>query len=219
MEETGSLSFNSSNNEFTEGGQRGLPDEPPPPLRQPVSQSAHAEDDDFRPRSPNENSRKRTSIDFTIRPKKRKSLRCDDPACHNRTFADEPNLNRHFREVHGQAQYHCPVKICERHTRGFKRRDNCINHQKRSHGNLQPPTKGQGDDALSPGQHSTQMNYDDDTASSNESEEQGTEDLGSKGSETLLEKMEILKALLRKKKKVEAEIARVKGELQQALQT
>jgi hypothetical protein len=153
------------------------------------------------------------------RSKKRKSLRCEDPACHNRTFADEPNLNRHQREVHGKAQYYCPIKTCERHTRGFKRRDNCINHQKRSHGTLLPVTKSHELNSLGTRQYAGTTTDDGDLPSSNESEGQYNEDnLSPKESEPLLEKMEVLKGLLRKKERVEAEISRVKGELQQALQ-
>ena len=154
-------------------------------------------------------------------PKKRnRNLTCYDPACNNRTFADEPNLNRHQREVHGQAQYHCPVETCERHLRGFKRRDNCINHQKRSHGNLKSLKKERDNYAMISRDSSIHVTEDGDAASSGESEERGVEEsMVSKGSDALLQKkMDNLRALLRKKKKVEEEIARARAELQQALQ-
>jgi len=153
-------------------------------------------------------------------PKKRnRSLTCDNPACHNRTFADEPNLNRHQREVHGHAQYHCPVEACERHTRGFKRRDNCINHQKRSHGNLKSLKKIPDDNIQASRDGSIHVTENGGGASSSEGEERSVEEnMASKGSDTLEQKLDSLKALLRKKKKVEEEILRAREELQQALQ-
>lgn len=63
------------------------------------------------------------------------------------------------------------------------------------------------------------MTEDGDSASSGESEEHGWEDnMARKESDTLLEKMDNLRALLRKKKRVEEEIARATADLQQALQ-
>jgi hypothetical protein len=60
---------------------------------------------------------------------------------------------------------------------------------------------------------------DGDAVSSNNSDENGIEEnLALKGSDTLLQKMDNLRALLRKRKKVEEEIARARAELQQALQ-
>lgn len=67
---------------------------------------------------------------------------------------------------------------------------------------------------------SIHVTEDGDAASSGESEERGVEEsMVSKGSDALLQKkMDNLRALLRKKKKVEEEIARARAELQQALQ-
>lgn len=103
--------------------------------------------------------------------------------------------------------------------RGFKRRDNCINHQKRSHGNLKILTKVRNDNALASRDGLIHVTEDGDGVSSNESEERGIEeDMVLKGSETLLLKLDNLRALLRKKKRVEEEIARARAELHQALQ-
>jgi hypothetical protein len=104
--------------------------------------------------------------------------------------------------------------------RGFKRRDNCINHQKRSHGNLKILTKVRNDNALASQDGLIHVTEDGDGASSNESEERVIEeDMVLKGSETLLLKLDNLRALLRKKKRVEEEIARARAELHQALQS
>jgi hypothetical protein len=103
--------------------------------------------------------------------------------------------------------------------RGFKRRDNCINHQKRSHGDLQALSKARQHNALGSRDSSIHVTDDGDAVSSNNSDENGIEEnLALKGSDTLLQKMDNLRALLRKRKKVEEEIARARAELQQALQ-
>jgi hypothetical protein len=66
---------------------------------------------------------------------------------------------------------------------------------------------------------SIHLTEDGDGVSSNESEERGAEDnMALKVSDTLLQKMDNLKVLLRKKKRVEEKIARAQAELQEALQ-
>jgi hypothetical protein len=103
--------------------------------------------------------------------------------------------------------------------RGFKRRDNCINHQKRSHGNLQSLTNTRVANAMLSRDSSIHVTEDGDIASSTESEERGLEEnLVAEASEAVMQKMDNLKALLRKRKRVEEEIARATTELQQALQ-
>lgn len=65
---------------------------------------------------------------------------------------------------------------------------------------------------------SNHVTEDCDAESSDESSELGAENVALKGSDTLLPKLDNLRALLRKKKKVEEEIAKARAELQQALQ-
>jgi hypothetical protein len=66
---------------------------------------------------------------------------------------------------------------------------------------------------------SIHMTEDSIAVSSEESEERGVEDdMALRGSDALLQKMDNLKVLLRKRKKVEEEIARARAELQEALQ-
>ena len=65
---------------------------------------------------------------------------CDRPGCEARAFGDIGGLFRHQREVHKRpagdrpiTEYTCPDKTCERHTRGFPRRWNLLEHQRRIH--------------------------------------------------------------------------------------
>jgi hypothetical protein len=46
---------------------------------------------------------------------------------------DRGSLNRHEREVHGSPAYLCPIASCNRHTKGFNRKYNLFEHQKRCH--------------------------------------------------------------------------------------
>lgn len=67
--------------------------------------------------------------------------RCDMPACDAPAFGDAGGLFRHQREVHKSrdgdrpiTEYLCPDRRCERNTRGFPRRWNLLEHQRRIHG-------------------------------------------------------------------------------------
>ncbi|KAN0099015.1 hypothetical protein V8E51_014678 [Hyaloscypha variabilis] len=54
-------------------------------------------------------------------------------ACRHPQFGDKGGLDRHAREVHGSKAYCCPITTCKRHTRGFPRKYNLFEHQKRCH--------------------------------------------------------------------------------------
>lgn len=43
-------------------------------------------------------------------------------------------LKRHCREVHGSKLHYCPFRSCNRHTRGFARKYNLLQHQAHCHG-------------------------------------------------------------------------------------
>lgn len=67
--------------------------------------------------------------------------RCDRPGCEAPAFGDIGGLFRHQREVHKSregdrpfTEHFCPDGSCERHTRGFPRRWNLLEHQRRIHG-------------------------------------------------------------------------------------
>lgn len=75
-------------------------------------------------------------MDRHLRPYKCDRVGCDAPA-----FGDAGGLFRHQREVHKSrdgdrvlSEYFCPDVRCERHTRGFPRRWNLMEHQRRIHG-------------------------------------------------------------------------------------
>lgn len=67
--------------------------------------------------------------------------RCDKPDCEAPAFGDIGGLFRHQREVHkirdGDrpiVEHFCPDPSCDRNSRGFPRRWNLLEHQRRIHG-------------------------------------------------------------------------------------
>jgi hypothetical protein len=58
---------------------------------------------------------------------------CHHASCNGKSFGDKGGFERHKREVHGSQAYKCPVLSCKRHKRGFNRRYNLLEHQKRAH--------------------------------------------------------------------------------------
>jgi hypothetical protein len=65
---------------------------------------------------------------------------------------------RHCREVHGSKVHYCPFRSCNRHTRGFARKFNLLQHQEHCHGD-QLLTRQRG----TPGSLSTELlGHDDD---------------------------------------------------------
>jgi hypothetical protein len=64
---------------------------------------------------------------------------CHQQPCANKSFGDKAGLQRHEREVHSSKTdaHTCPFPSCKRNKRGFHRRYNLLEHQKRAHG-LQP---------------------------------------------------------------------------------
>ncbi|KAH8654638.1 hypothetical protein BGZ60DRAFT_435756 [Tricladium varicosporioides] len=58
---------------------------------------------------------------------------CPVPNCKHPRFGDKGGLDRHKREVHGSKFYCCPNISCKRHTKGFPRKYNLFEHQKRCH--------------------------------------------------------------------------------------
>ncbi|CZR66696.1 uncharacterized protein PAC_16597 [Phialocephala subalpina] len=69
---------------------------------------------------------------------------CQVPNCKHTRFGDKSGLDRHNREVHGSQTHYCPITSCKRHVRGFPRKYNLFEHQKRCHSsqspNLAPPS-------------------------------------------------------------------------------
>jgi hypothetical protein len=58
---------------------------------------------------------------------------CQVPNCKHTRFGDKGGLDRHNREVHGSQTHCCPITSCKRHVRGFPRKYNLFEHQKRCH--------------------------------------------------------------------------------------
>ncbi|KAH6699004.1 hypothetical protein BKA61DRAFT_583041 [Leptodontidium sp. MPI-SDFR-AT-0119] len=58
---------------------------------------------------------------------------CNEAPCNNLSFSDQACLSRHLREKHGSEKYYCPVSTCKRHRKGFPRRWNLLDHNKRCH--------------------------------------------------------------------------------------
>ena len=69
---------------------------------------------------------------------------CQVPNCKHTRFGDKSGLDRHNREVHGSQTHCCPITSCKRHVRGFPRKYNLFEHQKRCQSsqslNLAPPS-------------------------------------------------------------------------------
>lgn len=66
---------------------------------------------------------------------------CGVPGCKHPRFGDKGGLDRHTREVHGTQSYRCPITSCRRYTKGFPRKYNLFEHQKRCHpGQSQNPS-------------------------------------------------------------------------------
>ena len=73
--------------------------------------------------------RRRRHQDKHLRPYK-----CHYVSCNHKSFGDKGGLDRHKREVHGSQVYTCPILSCKRNKKGFHRRYNLLEHQKRAHG-------------------------------------------------------------------------------------
>jgi hypothetical protein len=63
---------------------------------------------------------------------------CQVPNCKHTRFGDKGGLDRHNREVHGSQTHCCPITSCKRHVRGFPRKYNLFEHQKRCHSSQSP---------------------------------------------------------------------------------
>jgi hypothetical protein len=59
--------------------------------------------------------------------------KCTISSCTVKDFSNLGDLRRHRREVHSSPSFICPVVTCNRHRRGFGRRDNLTQHLKRTH--------------------------------------------------------------------------------------
>jgi uncharacterized Zn-finger protein len=59
--------------------------------------------------------------------------KCTVSGCTVKDFSNLGDLRRHRREVHSSPSFICPVVTCNRHRRGFGRRDNLTQHLKRTH--------------------------------------------------------------------------------------
>ncbi|KAN0102279.1 hypothetical protein V8E51_012789 [Hyaloscypha variabilis] len=62
-----------------------------------------------------------------------KPFNCSVPGCRHPQFSDKGGFDRHTREVHGNMAHYCPIPSCKRHTKGFPRKYNLFEHQKRCH--------------------------------------------------------------------------------------
>ena len=65
--------------------------------------------------------------------KHKRPYKCLIRNCKVRDFSNSGDLRRHQRAVHGQQKLFCPVVTCKRHTNGFGRKDNWMEHLKRVH--------------------------------------------------------------------------------------
>lgn len=68
-------------------------------------------------------------MDKHIRPYK-----CHVSGCKVKDFSNAGDLRRHCREVHTSPAFTCPIAACKRYREGFGRKDNLLQHLKRTHG-------------------------------------------------------------------------------------
>ncbi|KAH8749776.1 hypothetical protein F5882DRAFT_80484 [Hyaloscypha sp. PMI_1271] len=59
--------------------------------------------------------------------------KCPITECKVKDFSNAGDLRRHRREVHTSPAFTCPITTCKRHRKGFGRKDNLIQHLKRTH--------------------------------------------------------------------------------------
>ncbi|KAH8748501.1 hypothetical protein BGZ57DRAFT_776515 [Hyaloscypha finlandica] len=59
--------------------------------------------------------------------------KCPITGCKVKDFSNAGDLRRHRREVHTSPAFTCPITTCKRHRKGFGRKDNLIQHLKRTH--------------------------------------------------------------------------------------
>jgi hypothetical protein len=59
---------------------------------------------------------------------------CSHKSCNRKNFSNKSGLERHKREVHSSQNFICPIRSCDRSKKGFHRRHNLREHQKRVHG-------------------------------------------------------------------------------------
>ncbi|RDW64094.1 hypothetical protein BP5796_10596 [Coleophoma crateriformis] len=111
---------------------------------------------------------------------------CQVPNCKHTRFGDKGGLDRHSREVHGSQTHCCPITSCKRHVRGFPRKYNLFEHQKRCHSSPSPD--------LTPPSIPRQQNHtSDDMTGEQESYESGSSaDMATGGGRRLREKLENL---------------------------
>jgi uncharacterized Zn-finger protein len=60
--------------------------------------------------------------------------KCPISGCTVKDFSNAGDLRRHRREVHTLPAFTCPIVTCKRFRKGFGRKDNLIQHLKRTHG-------------------------------------------------------------------------------------
>ncbi|OBT89121.1 hypothetical protein VE02_01995 [Pseudogymnoascus sp. 03VT05] len=92
---------------------------------------------DTKPTLPNGNETLNGTIDGSSRPKTDKHNRpyiCSHWSCSGKNFSNKSGLERHKREVHSSQIFTCPIRSCDRSKKGFHRRHNLREHQKRVHG-------------------------------------------------------------------------------------
>lgn len=58
---------------------------------------------------------------------------CAHPLCSRKSFGDKGGFERYQRELHSSQSFNCPITSCPRSRRGFSRKYNLLEQQKRKH--------------------------------------------------------------------------------------
>ncbi|OBT97589.1 hypothetical protein VE01_04510 [Pseudogymnoascus verrucosus] len=92
---------------------------------------------DIEQRLPDENETPNGTFNGSPGPQLEKRNRpyvCNHKPCNRKNFSNKSGLERHKREVHSSQNFTCPIRSCDRSKKGFHRRHNLGEHQKRVHG-------------------------------------------------------------------------------------
>lgn len=123
--------------------------------------------------------------------KHKKPYLCAVPGCRHPRFGDKGGLDRHKREVHGSKIYRCPITSCKGNTKGFARKYNLFEHQKRCHPGLPIRTSRQSAVVEREGLEEAQ----DRDVEASSPDTMGVGDVPASGSRRLHEKIRALEAL------------------------
>ena len=107
--------------------------------------------------------------------------KCTISGCTVKDFSNLGDLRRHRREVHSSPSFNCPVVTCNRHRRGFGRRDNLTQHLKRTHA-VDPTGAALASNSIGDGKGGIATGPNDECSIASENEQSATDEVDMIGS-------------------------------------